>query len=96
MLTIHNIFKINSEKIYRPRMSIYKIETLDSAYIFHLLNPNMEAFQITLPRYFSYINGTYELWMWDKNGRAIQYFLRKEDMDTPQKMLLKIQTILNM
>jgi hypothetical protein len=56
----------------------------------------MEAFQITLPRYFSYINGTYELWMWDKNGRAIQYFLRKEDMDTPQKMLLKIQTILNM
>lgn len=94
MLTIHNIHKINGKMIYDPRMSIYKIETFDTAYKFHLFNPKMEAYQVMLSREVGYKMNTYELWYWNKKGHAIQSFLTKEDIDTPEKMLEKIQKIL--
>jgi hypothetical protein len=79
MLTI-----INIENLYKKDVGEWRvraIETLDSAYLIHLLKPNLEMMQINLER--NAIgegdSALYELWFWS-DGTPIRQLLSKRDL----------------
>ena len=61
MLTIENITKVYKKDIGNWRIG--RVETINTAYLFTLINPVGQRIQINLER--SPIGVQYELWCWD-------------------------------
>ena len=99
MLTIENI-----TKLYRADVGIWRIgrvETINTAYLFTLVNPVGHRIQINLER--NPIGLQYELWCWDSyqnnaphpNSVPRRRMLDKDKLKKPEILIEQIKQLLN-
>jgi len=99
MLTIENI-----TKLYRADVGIWRIgrvETINTAYLFTLVNPVGHRIQINLER--NPIGLQYELWCWDsyQNNTPLptavprRRMLDKDKLKKPEILIEQIKQLLN-
>ena len=99
MLTIENI-----TKLYRADVGIWRIgrvETINTAYLFTLINPVGHRIQINLER--NPIGLQYELWCWDsyQNNTPLptavprRRMLDKDKLKKPEILIEQIKQLLN-
>ena len=98
MLTIENI-----TKLYRADVGIWRIgrvETINTAYLFTLINPVGQRIQINLER--NPIGVQYELWCWDSyqnnaphpNSVPLRRMLDRSKLITTDVLLEQIKQLL--
>ena len=96
MLTIENITKVYKKDIGMWRIG--RVETINTAYLFTLVNPVGNRIQINLER--NPIGLQYELWFWeDDSGSAkpIRRLLRKCDFELgPSYVIKNIENMMNL
>jgi hypothetical protein len=99
MLKIENI-----TKLYRADVGIWRIgrvETINTAYLFTLINPVGQRIQINLER--NPIGVQYELWCWDsyQNNTPLptavpkRRMLDKDKLKKPEILIEQIKQLLN-
>lgn len=94
MLTIYNINKLNNKRIDVPLLVFYRIDTTEKEYIFNLYNPKMEKVEITLNRE-GIMHTAYKLWTKQHDGKYKQSIVFKENITTPDELLMAITRLLN-
>ncbi len=99
MLTIENI-----TKLYKADVGIWRIgrvETINTAYLFTLVNPVGQRIQINLER--NPIGVQYELWCWDSYQHNVplptaipkRRMLDKDKLKTPELLRQQIKELVN-
>ena len=99
MLKIENI-----TKLYRADVGIWRIgrvETINTAYLFTLINPVGQRIQINLER--NPIGVQYELWCWDSYQNNVplptavpkRRMLDKDKLKKPEILIEQIKQLLN-
>ena len=104
MLTIENI-----TKLYKADVGIWRIgrvETINTAYLFTLINPVGQRIQINLERnpnpYIKQIGVQYELWCWDSyqnnaphpNSVPRRRMLDKDKLKKPEILIEQIKQLI--
>jgi hypothetical protein len=99
MLTIENI-----SKLYKAEVGIYrigKVETINTAYLFTLINPVGQRIWVNLER--NPIGVQYELWCWSSymnnaplpNAVPLRRILDKSKLQTPELLRKQIKELVN-
>jgi len=96
MLTIENITKLYKVDVGNWRIG--KVETINTAYLFKLINPIGQRIQINLER--NPIGVQYELWCWDSYLTIIptttvpkRRMLDKAKLQTPELLTYQIKEL---
>ena len=97
MLTIENITKVGNKDVGIWRIG--RVETINTAYLFTLLNPVGQRIQINLER--NPIGVQYELWCWDSyqnnaphpNSVPRRRMLDRSKLITPDVLLEQIKQL---
>ena len=98
MLTIKNITKVYRKDIGNWRIG--KVETINTAYLFTLINPVGQRIQINLER--NPIGVQYELWCWDsyQNNTPLptavprRRMLDKDKLKKPEILIEQIKQLI--
>ena len=99
MLTIENITKVYKKDIGMWRIG--RVETINTAYLFTLINPIGQQIQINLER--NPIGVQYELWCWEsyQNNAPLptavprRRMLDKDKLKTPEILIEQIKQLVN-
>lgn len=84
-LTIHNIEKLIG-RFASPKWEIQHIETLDTEYIFELVNTGKNIWWFTIDR-IQWADG-YRLWIKDVNMKEKDLYFRIEQIKHPNNLLI--------